>query len=58
VRFLFALAVAFPPDHAHVDQAPDVRDVNPHAPGDVLDRELHRLPSPRPVNADLFGSIR
>jgi hypothetical protein len=44
VRILLAVAVTFRPDHAQVDQTADVRDVDPRAPGDVLDRELHRRP--------------
>jgi hypothetical protein len=49
VRVLFAVAVAFRSERSQVDQAADVRDVNPGAPGDVLDRELYRRP-PRSVS--------
>jgi hypothetical protein len=44
VRVFFAVAVAFGSERSQVDQAADVRDVDASAPGDVLDRELHRRP--------------
>jgi hypothetical protein len=52
VRILLAVAVAFRPDHAQVDQTADVRDVDPRAPGNVLDRELQRRPLLRTMMAE------
>jgi len=51
VRVLFAVAVAFRSERSQVDQAADVRDVDPGAPGNVLDRELHGRSLLRPMMA-------
>jgi magnesium-transporting ATPase (P-type) len=56
VRILFAVADAFGPERAQVDQTADVRDVDPGAPGNVLDRELQRRPLLRTMMAEAWAA--